>query len=751
MFMLNLTKKVVLALMALCASLPVLAQDFNGLWRPAPAAYAEIHGKPALKPSFYKTFTTAEETLKSYLQSIPEAYAQARIIVLPQPDGSYREFRIWGSPMMETPLALKYPGIKTYTAEAVNNRQVTAKIDYTLFGFHAMVFDGVKSYLIDPYGGKADGAYIVYYRNDYSRAESEQQMVCEAGTKEMLQGNNEPVGLAINGSVRKQYRLALAADSEYCVAVAGANPTKAAVLSRMTTTMNRVNGVYEREFAVRMVFVANVDTLIFNTATPDPYTNSSGSAMLAQNQVTVNARIGAANYDIGHVFSTGGGGIAQQGCVCFNSAKARGVTGSASPIGDAFDIDFVAHEMGHQFGGSHTFNANTGSCAGNGVAAFSVEPGSGTTIMAYAGICGGGNDFQGNSDAYFHSASLEEISSFITTGNGATCAATSVSPNVNAVVPPFAASYNIPRLTPFELTAPMATDITADELTYCWEQRNTGGADFRKTLAQTRLQGPLFRSFPPTTSRTRIFPLLQRLLNGVSTPGEKLPDTGRSMTFRMTERDVYQGWGTFNLPTDAVVLNVANTSGAFAVTSPYFDTVWTAGTYKTVTWNVSETNLAPISCTNVDILLSIDGGYTYPYTLSANTANDGNETLFIPFLGTTATVDQARVKVRSVGNVFFNINEGNFTIIPNPLGVKSTSVAEAIAISPVPAGAELQVTIPATLGIFAAKLVNPVGQQVWSGTLQGTEHIRVGNFPRGIYYLQLSGNGEAVTRTVVLK
>lgn len=747
MAMLKLLKKAACVLLALCASGTLQAQDYNGLWHAASGTYAETHGKPALKPEAFKAFMSDEASIKNYLQSIPENYTQAQIIALPTPEGGYRSFRIWATPMMEAPLAAKYPGITTYTAEAINNRQVTAKIDYTQFGFHAMVFDGDKTFLIDPYSGRADGAYITYYKKDAKRADGA-QMACELNDPAPLRVGNDASDLLVNGTTRKKYRLALAADSEYCVAVAGANPTKAAVLSKMTTTINRVNGVYERELSVSMMLIAKEDTLIFNTTAPDPYTNNSGSTMLNQNQVTVTARIGSANYDIGHVFSTGGGGIAQQGCVCTNNSKARGVTGSASPTGDAFDIDYVAHEMGHQFGAGHTFNASTGSCSGNGVTNISYEPGSGSTIMAYAGICGGGNDFQSHSDAYFHSASLEQISNFITTGNGLTCAAQTLSSNTNAVVPAFTGLYSIPFKTPFELTAPTATDLTADTLTYCWEQRNAGGADFGKTLALTTTDGPLFRSFLPSASPTRIFPTLPKLIGNYTTPGEKLPDVARSMTFRVTERDIYQGWGAFNFPSDAIVLDVVNTMNPFAVTSPVTGDSWTGNTFKTVTWDVSGTTSAPISCPTVDILLSVDGGYTYPYTLASGTANDGSETIKVPSVHTPTNF--ARIKVRSVGNVFFNLNVGNFDIEVNPAGV-STVLADGISISPLPASTELHIGLPAAAGTVSASLVNPMGQKVWNGSLTGNGTISVAQFPRGVYFLQFNGNGEAFSRTVVLQ
>ncbi len=754
--MLYLNKKVANALLALSAALsPALlaAQELNGLWQPAPATYAAVHGAPALQPAHYSAFTASESGLRAFLESSGKDYTSAGSIALPRPEGGYRAFRIWATPVMAEALAAKYPEITTYTAEAADNHSVTAKIDYSpLFGMHAMVYDGSRTYLIDPYSGRADGAYIAYYKSDYSRATGA-LMHCDNGEEE---ANAAPVaggsnGSLINGTVRRKYRLALAADSEYCAAVAGLNPTKAAVLAKMVVSVNRVNGIYEREFALTMQLIANEDTLIFTGA--DPYSNNSGSSMLGQNQSTVTNRIGSANYDIGHVFSTGGGGIAYQACVCNSGNKAKGVTGSASPVGDAFDVDYVAHEMGHQYSADHTFNASTGSCNGNGNLSTSYEPGSGSTIMAYANICGSPNDFQKYTDPYFHSASLEQISSYITIQG--TCAATSISTNTNAALPGFSATYNIPYKTPFELTGPVATDATADTITYCWEQRNTGGVDFLKTLAATTTDGPLFRSFLPTTSTTRSFPNPKRLVLGptASTPGEKLPDVTRSMSFGYVERDVYQGWGCFNFPTDRIILNAyapTGTSDVFKVTLPAGGETWTGGSYQTITWDVAGTNGLPVLCTNVDILLSIDGGNTYPITLKANTSNDGSETVLIPSV--TAYISGARIKVRSVGNVFFSINPANFALDLGLVGVRGASLNEAsVQVSPVPAEGELRVSLPTAAGAVDARLLNTLGQAVWNGTLKGNSNIAVGSLPRGVYYLRVAADGGVVTKTVTLR
>ena len=234
------------------------------------------------------------------------------------------------------------------------------------------------------------------------------------------------------GAALRTYRLALAATAEYTAAVGGGSVdgngnlvtagTVPKALAAMVTSVNRVDGVYERDFAIRMVLVNNTDQLIYTNASTDPYTNDDGDAMLDQNQSNVDKVIGDANYDIGHVFSTGGGGLSDVGCVCLSGYKAQGVTGSTSPKGDAFDIDYVAHEMGHQFGAEHCFNSTVGGCSGgNRYAPDAYEPGSGSTIMCYAGLCSDGSsvqDLQAHSDDYFHSVSYDEIDAYTTTGDG---------------------------------------------------------------------------------------------------------------------------------------------------------------------------------------------------------------------------------------------------------------------------------------------------------------------------------------------
>lgn len=659
-------KFTILTLLLFSSILPARA-GLEDYWQAIHPALVQPAGHQHLFPSSYRSYVLNTAALKARLMTLPEDPAQAVLLTLPTPDGGSRDFKVWQTPMMEPGLAAKYPGIRTFTAEAIDNSQVTAKIDCSPAGFHALIFAGNNTYFIDPYSDVEDGNYLCYYKRDYPRQSG---MSCSFNGEglSVTESGEGPVAQKANGASRRTYRLALACTGEYATAVGGATPTVASVLAQMVLIVNRVNGVYEREFAVTMTLVDNVDTLIFLNSSTDPYTNNNGSTMLGQNQTTVTNRIGSANYDIGHVFSTGGGGIAGLGVICSNTNKARGVTGLSNPTGDVFAIDYVAHEMGHQYGSDHTFNSSISSCSGNGNSSMAFEPGSGATIMAYAGICGSDN-LQSNSDAYFHAVSLRNITNYITTGNGNTCAVTVASTNTPNTYPDFTQSYTIPLWTPFELTAPAVTDATQDTLSYCWEEWDLGGFGLAWNASNTAM--PFFRSFTPDFSPTRVFPTMNKILAGnYNSIGERLPDAARTLKFILTTRDIYQGWGCYNssFDTDTITLNaVSPGADTFKVTSQAAPETWNNGSAQTITWTVANTTAAPISAANVNIYLSVDSGKTFPYTLASNVPNNGSAAVTIP--GGAPATTKARVKVKAANNVFFQVNRSNITINVVPLPV----------------------------------------------------------------------------------
>jgi hypothetical protein len=615
-------------------------------------------GERVLFPSRYRLMAVDHDALMETLSQAPLEFtpeagnrASAVILALPMPDGSAARFRVEESPIMEPGLAAQFPDIKTYRGQGVDDPTATTRFGWTSAGFHAIVLGQRGTVYIDPYRRGDVEHHISYAKSDYHALKEFRCLVEDDGV--VLPAVESPVSLAPSGDTLRTYRLALAANVEYSTFHSAPNPpNKPDVLNRgIIPTMNRVNGVYERDVAIRMVLVASELNVIF-IAEPDGYDNTSG--MINVNQAIVDANIGSANYDIGHVFSTGGGGVAQLRVPC-GPSKARGVTGRGSPIGDPFDIDYVAHEMGHQWGGNHSFNGNQTNCAGgNRNAATAYEVGSGSTIMAYAGICGTDN-LQPNSDDYFHNQNFVEIQAYSTTGNGNTCAVRTPTNNLAPTVDA-GPSFTIPARTPFALTA-LGSDPNGDPLTYTWEEFDLGPAGDGRT---DNGSSPILRSFTGTASPVRIFPKLSDILNNVTTYGEIMPTATRTMTFRVTARDNRAAGG--GVEWDSTTVSVQSAAGPFKVTAPNTNVTWTVGTTQTVTWDVAGTSAAPINTANVNIFLSLNGGLSFPTPLATNVANDGSQTVTVPNTPSTT----ARVIVTAVGNVFFDVSDVNFTIAAVP-------------------------------------------------------------------------------------
>jgi len=628
----------------------------QNLWQEVDESQIVQVGERYIIPQVYRTIKLNVEEMQSFLSGAPLEFSNATrstvfILDLPMPNGTMQKFSIVESPIMAPELAAKYPEIRTYIGKGIDDPLANVRFDFTLHGFHAMILSPEGNVFIDPYSLGDVQNYISYYTKDFTKIGT--TFECEVFSDESrlneLNYLRESMILTPTGPQLRTYRLALACTGEYTSFFGGTVPL---AMAAIVTSVNRVNGVYEKEVAVRMVLVANNDTLVFTNAATDPYSNNDGGAMLGQNQTTVDARIGSPNYDFGHVFSTGGGGVAYLGVVCVNGFKAQGVTGSGAPVGDPFDIDYVAHEMGHQFSGNHSFNGTAGSCSGgNRNASTAYEPGSGSTIMAYAGICSPQN-LQNNSDPYFHVINFDEIVSFTNSGSGNGCAVITNTGNGAPTVTVPTGGFYIPKSTPFSLTG-SATDPNGDALTYNWEEFDLGPAGAPGTPSGN---APIFRAWAPTANPTRYFPRLQNLLNNTTVIGEILPTYARTLTFRLVARDNKVGGGGVNYA--QMQFNVDGNSGPFAVTSPNTNVNWAGNSLQTITWNVTNTNAAPVNCANVSILLSTDGGQTFPNVLLASTLNDGSESVTIPNTPSTT----ARIKVQAVGNIFFDLSNVNFVI-----------------------------------------------------------------------------------------
>lgn len=595
--------------------------------------------------------------LKNALAKAPKRLAVGEkseiIISFPNSEGRMEKFKVSENSNFTPELAAKFPDIKSYVGQGLEDPNSTVYFSVSPLGLSSMEIYGDKSAVfIEPFS-KDLSTYVVYKKsdkkNDLNKFECTVIDVAKKGA------TNASVAARPNADDAKlrTFRLALSCTGEYTAYFGG---TKAQALAAMNTTMTRVNGVFEKDFSARMVLIANNDAVIYTNASTDPYSAASGmSSWNSQLQSTLTSVIGEANYDIGHLFgaSGGGGNAGCIGCICTNGSKGSGYTSPADgiPSGDNFDIDYVAHEMGHQFGGNHTFSMNNEGTGAN------MEPGSGSTIMGYAGITS--QDVQPHSDAFFHAISIQQITNNI---KAKTC---SVNTNTGNSIPTANAGldYTIPKGTPFVLTG-SGTDADGDSLTYIWEQMDNASSSQTGTssaASATKASGPNFRSWTPTTVPTRYFPRMASILTGATTTAgseitvEALSSVARTLNFRFTVRDNKAG-GSGNNSDDAVI-TVNATAGPFTVTSQNSTTTYAGGSSQTITWDVAGTTANGVNTANVDILWSTDSGNTWT-TLLAGTPNDGSQAVTIP--NTTTTT--GRIMVKGSNHIFFDVNNANISV-----------------------------------------------------------------------------------------
>jgi len=604
-------------------------------------------------PQSYQLFHLDLNSFKIALKKAPERgtfNGKSHVIVeFPTESGVFEKFRVSASSIMEPELQEKFPDIKTYKAIGIDDPTATMRFSVTQFGVHTMSLSGKRNAIyIDPYTTDQEN-YIVYNRKDLPRSASD--FICTTQEElelPSLEGKGSSL-LNTDDSIHRTYRLAQSCTAEYGNIFANTGTEVADIQAQMTITINRVNEIYERDLAITLIFVANNDQIIYYGATnSDPWNGEYNNTT----QNVIDGTIGSANYDIGHNFNTSGGGNAGCiGCVCSSGQKGSGYTGSSNPTGDPFDIDYVAHEMGHQFGGYHTMNT----CSRSGNGQTEVEPASGSSIMGYAGICP--TNVQSNSDAHFNYVNIRDISSNVQTGTSSSCDVETIITNQ----PPVANAGNdftIPKSTAFVLKGTATDPDGVNSLTYNWSQNDPAQAPGAGTPQSTWTQGPLYRSILPLDSPNRYMPNLASVVSGNLTPTwEVTPSVGRTMNFSFIVRDNGSGFanGIGQTDSDLMTVTVDGTSGPFLVTSQNTSGIsWSVGTTQTITWDVANTNNAPVNESQVNILMSTDGGQTFTVNLASNVPNTGSANITVPSVG---TISNARIMVEAANNLFYAVNQ----------------------------------------------------------------------------------------------
>lgn len=571
-------------------------------------------------------------------------------IEVPTINGDFEKFRVQETSNFAPELQAKYPDIRSYSGKSTKDETSSLHISVSPSGIQTMVLRADQSTEFIEQEAKDKNSYRLF--SSKKREKGVLPFVCTTEDQTVSKSlYNKTAKSASSAGVFKTFRLALSCTGEYWQYHVAKGSSAAAAIN---ATMTRVNAIFNKDLALKLELIANNNSILYDDPAADPYSPVVGTAPGAWSQELqrkLDDVIGNANYDIGHLFgATGGGGNAGCiGCVC-DAGKGSAYTSPANgvPEGNTFDLDFVAHELGHQLGANHTFSHEL---EGEGV---NVEPGSGSTIMSYAGITED-YDVVSNSDDYFTYASIKQIQDNMATK---TCGTAVILPN-NTPTAAAGLDYTIPTGTAFVLKG-TASDPNGNTMTYCWEQNDSAitASGANSFALSNKADGPLFRSLKPGNSTTRYMPALNNVLtNRLSSAWESVSTVGRTLKFAFTVRD-NAAQGLAQTKTDEMVVTVDPLTGPFAVVSQSTNDIsWAPFTSQTITWSVNNTTALP-GANTVNIKLSTDGGLTFATTLVSNTPNDGSQTITVPNI----LAQNCRILIEPTNNIFYAVNASSFAI-----------------------------------------------------------------------------------------
>ena len=626
----------------------------NNFWKPV----TDISSKRSVRGqqiNEYKLFRLDYKGLINELSSLNKTKTMRKniekILSFPNQKGELQQYRIKESSVMEANLQDKYPDLRSYIGININQPSEIIRFSTTSKDLQIMIMTPNES---THYIERLSEDLYILYSKDAIENSQEFECLTKQGDKSSFKETNR---IPISNSKLYTIRLALACTGEYSdyhineAGLQSASDTdkKAIIIAEYNNLITRISGIYERDISTKLVLVSAIESIIFLNKDTDPYIIEDN--ILEENQVACDDNIGTENYDLGHVVGVGGGGFAYLKAVCLSDSKAGGMTALHSPKDDAFYVDYVAHEIGHQLGAEHTFNS---SCDGNVSGTTSVEPGSGSTIMAYAGICPP-NNVQSYSDDYFHNVSIRQIINNLQ--NNFSCLSSSDNNNSIPVISDVNSTYYIPKNTPFVLDATVNDADGNSSLTYCWEQIDKERSSMPPSSSNT--VGPMFRSLSPTNDSSRYFPKLETILSGnIGSKWEVTPSVSRNMNFTLTVRDNDNRGGQIAYQSTQII--VTDNQGGFNITSQNnTNELWYAGNSVDIKWDVAHTDTGLINCEYVDVYLSQDGGDNFDILVASKIPNTGNEPITVP---NNIDTTNAMIMIKAFGNVFYDINDTPFEI-----------------------------------------------------------------------------------------
>jgi len=711
-------------------ALNAAAQKASNFFQPVPESAALMAARsatlPVQEPVKYQTWRLDFDAMRSALVSAPWEFTPAARqsvckVAVPLAGGATEDFALWQIALMEPELAAKYPDIHTYAGRSLQNTGKTIRLTVTPRGFQAMILrpDFGAEY-VQPYSFDQTEYYVAFDRADVPADTRRLTTGVVAGAEVPPMISEQPYapemvndrGPLLETVKLKVYRYSVSATHAFCEDHGG---TLASVMAAIVSYNNEISGVFERDIAMRLKLVANNDKLIFLTAATDPFLGTEVSGFAGQNSGITNTILGETQYDVGHVYCRyQGGAAAGVGGVSVCNGKQKGVGSSSGNGNGVYEPRFrvvVGQEIGHQLSGGHTWNRCNGGGGRQGNTAF--EPGSGSTIMSYAGICGTDN-VTNNADLYYHAGSIEEIRNYILYANGNVCGSYIETGNTAPVVTlSYKDGFYIPISTPFELDG-SAVDADGDKMNYSWEEMDAGP---EVPLGEPSGDAAIFRTYLADSVTYRYFPKLTKIINGINQNDftEQLPTYTRNLKFRLTARDNRPNGGGVGWAD--VAFRASGDAGPFRVTNPNASSVsWRIGEYVNVQWDVANTDKGFVNCQKVNIRLSTDGGKTYPITLASGVPNNGSQYVLVP----NKVNITSRIRIDAVDNVFFDISNANFRIL-NPTQPSMTlAVSNNAAKLCQPENFSTQVLTAGVLGFST-----PVALSIQKGTLPAVAGVSI--------------------------